>query len=145
MEREKRYLAYKQYNPSRVIRFGTTMHNCLTYNVLKSRNWQETQVDDWDIFYADTGWIHENLPYSGFASGGLRLNEWQKVSKIHTRTHTQKKKKKRKEKKRKEHELNSLLLCYYYFLFLGESFPQSRGAYSEGLDGKESEAHEEKP
>ena len=80
MEREKRYLAHKQYNPSRVIRFGTTMHNCLTYNVLKSRQWQETQVDDWDIFYADTGWIHENLPYSGFASGGLRLNEWQKVS-----------------------------------------------------------------
>ena len=37
-------------------------------------------MDDWDIFYADTGWIHENLPYSGFASGGLRLNEWQKVN-----------------------------------------------------------------
>ena len=56
------------------------MHNCLAFNVLKSRQWQETQVDDWDIFYADTGWIHENLPYSGFASGGLRLNEWQKVN-----------------------------------------------------------------
>ena len=80
MDREKRYLAYKSYNPSRVIKFGTTMHNCLAFNVLKSRQWQETTVDDWDIFYADTGWIHENLPYSGFASGGLRLNEWQKVN-----------------------------------------------------------------
>ena len=80
MDREKRFLGYRQYNASRVIRFGTTMHNCLSYQALKNKQWQETQLDDWDIFYADTGWIHENLPYSGFASGGLRLNEWQKVN-----------------------------------------------------------------
>ena len=40
--------------------------------------WKETEGDDWDLFYACTGWIHENLPYTG--QGGRRLLDHQKVN-----------------------------------------------------------------
>jgi hypothetical protein len=46
---------------------------------LKNRaGWKEVEGDDWDFFYADTTWIHENMPYSG--SGGLRLKDHQIVN-----------------------------------------------------------------
>ena len=48
--------------------------------VMKGKGWIETDGDDWDIFYADVGWIHENIPYAGAASGGLRLSDHQRVN-----------------------------------------------------------------
>jgi len=67
-------------NGTRVIKFGTTLHNTLPYQALKARGWKETEGDDWDFFYADTGWIHENMPYAGSSGGGLRLQDSQKVN-----------------------------------------------------------------
>ena len=64
----------------RPIRFGTTMRNCLSHKVMLARGWVETDGDDWDVFYADVGWIHENMPYAGAVSGGLRLNDRQRVN-----------------------------------------------------------------
>eukprot|EP00242_Pyramimonas_sp_CCMP2087_P013271 CAMPEP_0198219710 /NCGR_PEP_ID=MMETSP1445-20131203/75726_1 /TAXON_ID=36898 /ORGANISM="Pyramimonas sp., Strain CCMP2087" /LENGTH=395 /DNA_ID=CAMNT_0043897223 /DNA_START=218 /DNA_END=1405 /DNA_ORIENTATION=- len=56
------------------------MHHTLPFVALKTRpGWRETQDEgDWDIFYACTGWIHENLPYAGV--GGFRLLDHQKVN-----------------------------------------------------------------
>jgi hypothetical protein len=30
---------------------------------MKARGWKETEGDDWDFFYGDVAWIHENMTY----------------------------------------------------------------------------------
>lgn len=47
-------------NPSRLPQ-KVTLH--LKVQVMKARGWKETEGDDWDFFYADVGWIHENMTY----------------------------------------------------------------------------------
>jgi len=33
--------------------------------VMKGRGWKEVEAqEDWDFFYADVGWIHENITYA---------------------------------------------------------------------------------
>lgn len=51
------------------VRFATTMPNTLTHNVMLARGWREvaSTESNWDFFYADVGWIHENLPYKSSA------------------------------------------------------------------------------
>ena len=48
----------------RVVRFGTTARHAVPYKVLKARGWKEVDDDSWDFFYADVGWIHENITYT---------------------------------------------------------------------------------
>jgi tubulin polyglutamylase TTLL9 len=32
---------------------------------MKGRGWKEVEAqEDWDFFYADVGWIHENITYA---------------------------------------------------------------------------------
>jgi tubulin polyglutamylase TTLL9 len=58
-------------------RFATTVPNTIPHFVMKARkNWREIPVvfdefgnafairQNWDFFYADVGWIHQNLPYA---------------------------------------------------------------------------------
>ena len=41
------------------VRFRTTFHNTI-YDVFRARGWRETESDtDWDVCWADTGWIRE--------------------------------------------------------------------------------------
>eukprot|EP00240_Pyramimonas_obovata_P004703 CAMPEP_0118960834 /NCGR_PEP_ID=MMETSP1169-20130426/63839_1 /TAXON_ID=36882 /ORGANISM="Pyramimonas obovata, Strain CCMP722" /LENGTH=414 /DNA_ID=CAMNT_0006908987 /DNA_START=38 /DNA_END=1282 /DNA_ORIENTATION=- len=64
---------------SRTIRFRSSLRN-VVYDVLHSRhNWVETDGDlDWDIFWADTHWIHETFDH-------VQLQEHQRVN--HFRNH----------------------------------------------------------
>ncbi len=66
-------------NPKEV-KFGTTVRHSIPYKVLCARGWREVDDDSWDFFYADVGWIHENVPYASTGTQGLRLNENQKVN-----------------------------------------------------------------
>eukprot|EP00232_Nephroselmis_pyriformis_P002460 CAMPEP_0182908730 /NCGR_PEP_ID=MMETSP0034_2-20130328/35368_1 /TAXON_ID=156128 /ORGANISM="Nephroselmis pyriformis, Strain CCMP717" /LENGTH=377 /DNA_ID=CAMNT_0025044927 /DNA_START=138 /DNA_END=1268 /DNA_ORIENTATION=+ len=62
----------------RNVRFGTTVHNSISERVMKHRGWKETDTElEWDFFYADVGWIHENMRYG---NEGLRLSEHQRVN-----------------------------------------------------------------
>jgi len=36
--------------------------------------------EDWDFFYADVGWIHENITYAQTAATGFRLQDHQRVN-----------------------------------------------------------------
>ena len=65
----------------RPVRFGTTVRHSIPYKVLCARGWREVDDDSWDFFYADVGWIHENVPYASSRKeqGGPRLGEHQKV------------------------------------------------------------------
>ena len=36
---------------------------------MKARGWKETDGDDWDFFYGDVAWIHENMTYHVGAPG----------------------------------------------------------------------------
>ena len=64
----------------RQVRFGTTVRHSIPYKVLCARGWKEVDDDSWDFFYADVGWIHENVPYASTGSQGLRLSEHQRVN-----------------------------------------------------------------
>ena len=64
----------------RQVRFGTTVRHSLPYKVLCARGWKEVDDDSWDFFYADVGWIHENVPYVSTGSQGLRLSDHQRVN-----------------------------------------------------------------
>ena len=66
----------------RVVRFGTTQRHSIPYKVLRARGWREVEDDSWDVFYADVGWIHENVPYASSATsgGGARLLDHQRVN-----------------------------------------------------------------
>eukprot|EP00164_Ancoracysta_twista_P000760 GFYU01001001.1.p1 GENE.GFYU01001001.1~~GFYU01001001.1.p1 ORF type:complete len:410 (+),score=100.27 GFYU01001001.1:106-1335(+) len=64
--------------PSGTIRFRTSLKNTI-YDVLKARNWKETDSDtDWDFNWADTGWMRECFDQ-------IHLEEWQRVN--HFRNH----------------------------------------------------------
>lgn len=47
---------------------------------MKARGWRETEGDDWDFFFADVGWIHDNIPYASPGSAGVRLQDHQRVN-----------------------------------------------------------------
>jgi len=48
------------------VRFRCGMRN-VVYEVLQEREWEETDGDmDWDIFWADTGWVHEHFDHTTF-------------------------------------------------------------------------------
>ena len=64
----------------RVVRFGTTQHHSIPYKVLKARGWREVDDDSWDFFYADVGWIHENVPYATSGNQGMKLQDHQRVN-----------------------------------------------------------------
>ena len=64
----------------RQVRFGTTVRHAIPYKVLCARGWKEVDDDTWDFFYADVGWIHENVPYASAGNTGLRLNDHQRVN-----------------------------------------------------------------
>jgi len=53
------------------------MHNFNSHRVMRSSGMKETEESDWDIFYADVGWIHENMPYG---PGQLKLCDHQRVN-----------------------------------------------------------------
>ena len=58
---------------SAAIRFRTTFHNTI-YDVLKARNWKETDSDtDWDFAWVDTSFIRENVD-------SVHLDEHQRVN-----------------------------------------------------------------
>ena len=60
------------------VRFRTSFHNVI-YDVFRARAWKETDSDvDWDVCWADTGWIRENFD-------NLRLADHQRVN--HFRNH----------------------------------------------------------
>ena len=60
------------------VRFRTCFHN-VVYDVFRARAWKETDSDvDWDVCWADTGWIRENFD-------NIRLNEHQRIN--HFRNH----------------------------------------------------------
>jgi|TARA_B100001142_G_scaffold259729_1_gene261937 tubulin polyglutamylase TTLL9 len=63
----------------RVVRFGTTARHTIPYKVLKARGWKEVDDDSWDFFYADVGWIHENITYTT-SNKGLTLEPHQRVN-----------------------------------------------------------------
>uniref|UniRef100_A0A7S1SVZ6 Tubulin--tyrosine ligase-like protein 9 n=1 Tax=Tetraselmis chuii TaxID=63592 RepID=A0A7S1SVZ6_9CHLO len=64
----------------RPIRFGVTQFwkNSIPCRVMKARGWRETEGDDWDFFYGDVAWIHENMTYSN--GNGFRCSDNQKVN-----------------------------------------------------------------
>jgi len=67
----------------KTIKFGVTptWRNSIPYYVMKGRGWKEVEVnEDWDFFYADVGWIHENITYAQSSSGGFRIQDHQKVN-----------------------------------------------------------------
>ena len=64
----------------RVVRFGTTQHHSIPYKVLKARGWREVDDDSWDFFYADVGWIHENVTYATSGNQGMKLQDHQRVN-----------------------------------------------------------------
>ena len=64
----------------RVVRFGTTQHHSIPYKVLRARGWREVDDDSWDFFYADVGWIHENVPYATSGNQGMKLQDHQRVN-----------------------------------------------------------------
>eukprot|EP00899_Mesostigma_viride_P003533 jgi/Mesvir1/13180/Mv06143-RA.1 len=48
-------------NGQRVIRYRSSLHNTIE-DVLRGRGWVECEGEmDWDFFWADVGWIHEEL------------------------------------------------------------------------------------
>ena len=60
------------------VRFRTSFRNVI-YDVFRARAWKETDSEtDWDVFWADVGWIRENFD-------NLRLNDHQRVN--HFRNH----------------------------------------------------------
>mmetsp|Transcript_50752 Transcript_50752/g.162464 ORF Transcript_50752/g.162464 Transcript_50752/m.162464 type:complete len:141 (-) Transcript_50752:121-543(-) len=62
----------------RPVRFKTSLHNTV-YDVMKHRGWVETDSElDWDIFWADTGWMHDVFDH-------VRLADDQRVN--HFRNH----------------------------------------------------------
>ena len=45
------------------IRFKTSFHNTV-YDVLRFRGYKETESElDWDIYWCDKEWIHDNLDH----------------------------------------------------------------------------------
>jgi len=62
----------------RVVHFATTMPNTITHKIMLERGWREVAPEDsnWDLFYADVGWIHENIHYKT----GARLADHQRVN-----------------------------------------------------------------
>ncbi|ORX87362.1 TTL-domain-containing protein [Anaeromyces robustus] len=60
------------------IKFKTFLHNTL-YDTLKKRGWKETDDEtDWDIYWADIHWVHENFDH-------MYLQDYQKIN--HFRNH----------------------------------------------------------
>jgi hypothetical protein len=51
---------------------------------MKGRGWKEVEAhEDWDFFYADVGWIHENITYAQVrAAGGTKA----RCSDMHVQT-----------------------------------------------------------
>ncbi|KAK3268010.1 hypothetical protein CYMTET_23462 [Cymbomonas tetramitiformis] len=47
-----------------LVRFRSSLHNTI-YEVMKERpGWMETDSElDWDIFWADTGWVHDHIAH----------------------------------------------------------------------------------
>mmetsp|Transcript_22566 Transcript_22566/g.43057 ORF Transcript_22566/g.43057 Transcript_22566/m.43057 type:complete len:429 (-) Transcript_22566:161-1447(-) len=67
----------------RTIKFGVTptWRNSIPYYVMKGRGWKEVESnEDWDFFYADVGWIHENITYAQTSGTGFRLADHQRVN-----------------------------------------------------------------
>lgn len=67
----------------KTIKFGvtSTWRNSIPYYVMKGRGWKEVEAhEDWDFFYADVGWIHENITYAQTAATGFRLQDHQRVN-----------------------------------------------------------------
>ncbi|CAD7943815.1 unnamed protein product [Amoebophrya sp. A25] len=54
---------YLKKQPDREIKFKTSFHNTVL-DVLRSRGYRETDAElDWDIYWCDKEWIHEQLDY----------------------------------------------------------------------------------
>ena len=68
----------KNRRPPGPVRFATTTPNTITHSIMLARGWCEVAVTDpsWDFFYADVGWIHDNLPYKSAA----HMEEYQRVN-----------------------------------------------------------------
>eukprot|EP00898_Chlorokybus_atmophyticus_P008329 jgi/Chlat1/8498/Chrsp80S07888 len=49
--------------PPRAIRFRSSLHNTVA-DVMRGRGWSETDAElEWDVFWADVGWVHEALDH----------------------------------------------------------------------------------
>jgi len=78
--RDSRILTQPPGPNGRPVKFGVApfWKNSIPSKVMKARGWRETEGDDWDFFYADVAWIHENMTYSNGA--GFRCTDSQRVN-----------------------------------------------------------------
>lgn len=67
--------------PPRHVKFACTMEKSAPHRVLAARGWREVDDDswDWDVMWADTGWVHDNVTYN-VTTQPQRLRENQRVN-----------------------------------------------------------------
>ena len=67
--------------PPRNVKFACTMEKSAPHRVLAARGWREVDDDswDWDVMWADTGWVHDNVTYN-VTTQPQRLRENQRVN-----------------------------------------------------------------
>ena len=63
----------------RSVKFACTMEKSAPHRVLAARGWREVDDDSWDVMWADTAWVHDNVTYN-VTTQPQRLRENQRVN-----------------------------------------------------------------